>query len=57
MPREVGINLSPYHFHFLLLPASLIKLPPSYMHTEAHFQLTSRHALCRSSYLVALYKL
>lgn len=57
MPREVGINLSPYHFHFLLLPASLIKLPPSYMHTEAHFQLTSRHALCRCSYLVALYKL
>lgn len=33
MPGEIGINLSPYHSCFLLLPACLIKLPPL---THAH---------------------
>lgn len=33
MPGGVGINLLPYHSSFLLLPACLIKLPPSPMHT------------------------
>ena len=50
MPGGVGINLSPYHPRFLLLPACLIKLPPSPMHTKAHFSINLRLLLSETSH-------
>lgn len=43
MPGGVGISLSPYHSCFLLLPACLIKLLPSAMHTQAYFSIIFPH--------------